>query len=416
MHIANLQETVYSMTAAPFPIYNRPVASAPRFVLLQSAFRPFFLLAGLQASVYILLWVAAWFFGLPLAMAPEPLLWHGHAMVFGFASAALAGFLLTAVPNWTGMPPVRGWRLGALVGLWLAARILAFWPGAIKAGIFALVDLAFWPFLAALVAPSILRRNAKRNGVFVVILSALFLADLGWHLEALGVADLGRAGLYGALGLFVLMVGIIGGRIVPAFTVNGMRAAGRPMQIDPRPLLDQAALIALAAALTAEFAAAPAAMQAGLFSVAALLHLRRFLLWQFWLTWRVPLIWSLHVGYGWLVIGIALKAAAILDLVPPAAALHALGAGCVGMMVLAVMTRASLGHSGRPLVAPVSAVAAYILVGLGALGRVIGAFDLGAATFWFTAASGFLWAGGFLVFVIGYLPILVRPRADGRPG
>jgi len=320
------------------------------------------------------------------------------------------------VPNWTETPPVRGWRLGILAGLWLAARILALWPGAIEAGLFTPVDLAFWPLLASLVGPGILRRNAKRNGIFVVILAALFLADLGWHLEVLGVAEFGHAGLYGALGLFTLMVAIIGGRIVPAFTVNGMRAAGRPMQIAPRPWLDCCALITLAVGLIAELAAAPAGLQATLFAIAALLHLRRFMLWEFWRTWRVPLIWSLHLGYAWLVAGIALKALAALDLIPHEVAPHALGAGCVGMMVLAVMTRASLGHSGRPLVAPASAVAAYGLVGLGAAGRVAAAFDLGAMTYWLTAGAGILWAAGFLVFVIGYLPILVKPRADGRPG
>src|SRR5690606_28345180 len=184
----------------------------------------------------------------------------------GFASAALAGFLLTAVPNWTGMPPVRGWRLGMLAGLWIAARILALWPAAIETGVFTVVDLAFWPFLASLVAPSILRSNATRNGVFVVILTALFLTDLCWHLQALGIRDVGRTGLYGALGLFIVMIGIIGGRIVPAFTVNGMRVAGQRMEIIPRPWLDRAALIALAAGLIAEAVSIPAMLQAGLFA------------------------------------------------------------------------------------------------------------------------------------------------------
>ena len=406
------------MTATPFSVYDAAAARCPVFaLLLQGAFRPFFLLAGLQASAYIFLWVAAWLFGVSLEMRPDPLLWHGHAMIFGFASAAVAGFLLTAVPNWTGTQPVRGWRLGALVAIWLGARILALWPSAVESGIFSILDLAFWPLLAALVAPGILRRNAKRNGVFVIILAALFAADLAWHLEALGIAaDTGRPGLYGALGLFVMMVAIVGGRVVPAFTMNGMRAAGHPMQIGPRPLLDIAALAALAGGLVAETGGAPVILQVLLLTTAALLHLRRFLLWQFWHTWRIPLIWSLHMGYAWLVIGTALKAAAIAGLVPQAAALHAWGAGCVGMMVLAVMTRASLGHSGRPLVAPPSAVAAYTLVSLGALGRVLAAFDLGALTFWMTAVSGVLWAAGYLAFVVGYLPILTGPRADGRPG
>lgn len=405
------------MTAAPFPAYE--AARAPKAIplVLQAAFRPFFLFAGLQASASIVLWVAAWLFGMPLGMAPEPLLWHGHAMIFGFGSAALAGFLLTAVPNWTDTQPVSGWRLGGLAGLWLGARILAFWPTAIENGLFALVDLGFWPFLAALVAPSILRRNAKRNGVFVVILAALCAANLAWHVEALGlVADTGRSGLYGALGLFVMMIAIIGGRIVPAFTATGMRVAGRPLQIESRPLLDRAALITLAAGLIADMLDMHAIVSVLLLAAAALLHLRRFMRWQFWRTLRIPLIWSLHAGYAWLIIGIALKAAAIAGAVPQAAALHAWGAGCVGMMVLAVMTRASLGHSGRPLIAPPGAIVAYGLVLLGACGRVAAAFDLGPLTFWITAISGLLWAAGYLAFVITYFPVLTKPRADGRPG
>lgn len=405
------------MTAAPFPVYSATSMRRPASVLLQSAFRPFFLLAGLQASVYLLLWVAAWLFGMPLGMAPEPLLWHGHAMIFGFGSAALAGFLLTAVPNWTDTQPVQGWRLGTLTGLWLGARILALWPAAIENGLFTLFDLAFWPFLAALVAPSILRRNAMRNGVFVIILAALCAADLAWHLEALDLAvDTGRPGLYVALGLFVIMVAIIGGRIVPAFTTNGMRVAGRPLQIEPRPLLDRAALITLAAGLIADMLGLHPAVAALLLAAATVLHLRRFIHWQFWRTLRIPLIWSLHAGYAWLVIGIALKAAAIAGVVPQAAALHAWGAGCVGMMVLAVMTRASLGHSGRPLIAPRGAVVAYILVLLGACGRVAAAFDLGPVTFWITAISGLLWAAGYLAFVVTYFSVLTKPRLDGRSG
>lgn len=403
------------MTVDAFPILIRTASRAVPSIILQCAFRPFFLLAGLQASIYIPLWVAAWFFGMPLAMAPEPELWHGHAMVFGFASAALAGFLLTAVPNWTGTAPVRGWRLGGLVGIWLAARVLAFFPDAIEAGVFTLTELAFWPYLVVLVAPAILRRGAKRNGVFVVILGALFLADVGWHLEALGVGEFGHAGLYGALGVFTLVIAVIGGRIVPAFTVNGLRQVGRHIEVVPRPWLDRIALISLAASLIAELGEAPALLQAGLFASAALFHLRRFLLWKFWFTWRVPLIWSLHLGYAWLIAGIGLKAASALALIPEEVAIHALGAGCVGTMVLAVMTRVSLGHTGRSLVAPPSAVIAYTLVGWGALARVVAAFD-SDAFYWLAAASGVIWAAGFLVFVIGYFPILTRPRDDGRVG
>src|SRR3546814_407898 len=137
--------------------------------ILQGGFRLFFLLAGLQASGFLALWIAGWLFGLPIPAADNAVLWHGHALIFGFGTAALAGFLLTAVPSWTGLMPVRGWWLAALGLLWVAARLLAFWPAAINAGIYGLVDVAFWPALAFLVLPGIIRRNARRNGFFVEI-------------------------------------------------------------------------------------------------------------------------------------------------------------------------------------------------------------------------------------------------------
>lgn len=404
------------MTAIETPL--RPIARRRHPpVLLQGGFRIFFLLAGLQAAGFLGLWVAGWLFGLPVAMTPDPLLWHGHAMSFGFASAALAGFLLTAVPSWTGTSPVRGWRLGGLALLWVAARVLALWPAAVESGVFAAVDLAFWPALALLVGPGIVARNAKRNGVFVVILAALMAAAAAWHVEALGWADdIARRAVYAALGLFALMIAIIGGRIVPAFTIGGMRMAARAVQIEPRPGLDRLAIGALVLAFVAELLAASTMLQAVLFGSACLLHMRRFWRWQFWRTLAVPLVWSLHAGYAWLVVGLGLKAMGALGWAPDAAALHALGAGCLGAMILAVMTRASLGHTGRPLKAPASATIAYGLVSLGALARVVAAFDVGSATVPVLVVAGMAWTGGFLAFLFGYAGILCSPRVDGRIG
>lgn len=390
---------------------------SPWPVVLQYGFRPFFLLAALQAAIVIPIWMAVWLFDVRIELAPDPLLWHGHAMIFGFAPAALAGFLLTAVPNWTGQGPVRHMRLAILVGLWLAARILSLSPVAVTGGAFALADLSFWVALAAFVAPGILRRNAKRNGVFVVILAVLFTLNLVWQLEALGWRDTGgRWAIHAAIGLFTLLVAIIGGRIVPAFTIGGMRMAGRPVTIEPWVRLDIAAIATLALAVLADAAGANDTALAFLFAAAACVHLVRLARWQGWRSLAVPLVWSLHAGYAWLVVGLALKALAALAIVPVAAPLHALGAGCLGTMILAVMSRAALGHTGRVLEAPPSAVIAYALVTIGAAARVASVFMEGDAAFMLLIAGGVAWAGGFLAYAIGYGAILTGPRPDGRPG
>lgn len=385
--------------------------------VLQGGFRLFFLLAGLQASGFLALWIAGWLIGLPVLAAGNAVLWHGHALVFGFGSAALAGFLLTAVPSWTGSTPVRGWKLAALGLLWLAARLLALWPVAIESGVYGAADLAFWPTLAALVLPGIIRRNVRRNGFFVVILTAFAACDAIIQLDLAGrIYDWGQPALYAGLGLFVILIGIIGGRIVPAFTTGGLRMAGRPATLLPHPWLDRAALTAIILAFIAELADVAPHIQAELFLLAAALHGLRFVSWKFWLTWRIPLIWSLHAGYAWLVAGLLLKALAAADHVPEAAAIHALGAGCVGSMVLAVMTRAALGHTGRKLEAPVTARLAYLLVNAGALIRVVAALAPGADAWLLQLIAGIAWSMGFIVFVAGYAGILTGPRIDGRPG
>lgn len=396
---------------------GQPRLQARMPAILQGGFRLFFLLAGLQASGFLALWIAGWLFGLPIPAADNAVLWHGHALVFGFGTAALAGFLLTAVPSWTGLTPVRGWRLAALGLLWMAARLLAFWPAAINAGIYGLVDVAFWPALAFLVLPGIIRRNARRNGFFVVILATFAALDIVIHLDLAGRIDgLGQPALYAGLGLFVVLIGIIGGRIVPAFTTGGLRMAGCPVTLRPHPWLDRAALAAIVLAFGAELSGTGSQTQTELFLLAALLHGLRFIGWKFWLTRRIPLLWSLHAGYAWLVAGLILKALAAAGHVPQAAAIHALGAGCVGATVLAVMTRAALGHTGRKLEAPAAATIAYLLVNAGAVLRVLAALAPGADAWLLQLIAGVAWSTGFIVFVAGYAGILAGPRIDGRPG
>lgn len=390
--------------------------SGPRWpVLLQSGFRPFFLLAGLQASLVILLWTAGWTLGWNLPLGDNPILWHGHAMLFGFAAAALAGFLLTAVPNWTEAGPVRGLRLAALAGSWLTAQVLSLLPYPVP---FAAADVGFWLLLIAFITPGVLRRNARRNSIFVLILGALTGLNLLWHVALRqGWPDAAMLSLQAALGLFLLAIGVIGGRIIPAFTIGGLAQAGLRVALAPAPALGLAANIATAAAVAGMLAGLPALLQACTYLVAAALHGWRLTCWWRPEILRLPIIWSLHLGYLFLPLGFVLEAAGAIGLVPGAAGIHALGSGGVGLMILAVMTRASLGHTGRKMVPPTAATAAYLLVAAGALARVAAAafpgmeFSHGLLT-----ASGLLWSAGFAAFVAGYARILVFPRVDGRPG
>lgn len=381
--------------------------------VLNYGFRPFFALAAVEAVLGIPVWILAWLGHLPLPPSLAPSYWHAHEMLFGFAAAALAGFLLTAVPNWTGQGPIRGRTLLLLALAWLAGRVAMASAAYLPPTVVAVADLAFLPLLAAFQAPSILVRTARRNGIFVVILAALTLANLAVHLEALGVADTAARGLHLALGILVLAVTLVGGRIVPAFTQNGLKGQGIPCAIKPLPWLDLAAIATVGLTVLAEAAQAPAAVVGGLAGLASVAALARLMRWQGHRTWRWPLLWVLHLGMAWLAAGLALKALAALGLAPEAASLHALGAGAVGTMILAVMTRATLGHTGRPLVAVPGSAFAYIAVVLGALLRVLAAC-LPELQPWATVAAGLLWAGGFAGFLWLYGGMLVIARDDGR--
>jgi uncharacterized protein involved in response to NO len=392
------------------PVTGPALRINPAPAFFEGGFRPFFLMAGAYAAFSILAWV-------PLAhghylietVLPLPW-WHAHEMVFGFGAAALAGFLLTAVPNWIDSGPVRGPRLALLAALWVAGRAAA-WTA--PAPLFAALDLAFLPALAALIAPGIIVRSGRRNGVFVLLLAILWGANLATHLAALGVADSARWGLMLGIAVLLTAIGVIGGRIVPAFTIGGMRMAGRPLQIAPSPRLDLAAVLGVAATGLAEAAGAPLPLLAAVAGFAAVANAVRLVHWQGWRTLAVPLVWVLHVGYAWLVVGLGLKALGALDLVPATAAVHALTAGAIGTMVMAVMTRASLGHTGRVLQASRGTVVAYLLLTAGAVLRVAGPLVGGGLERELVGVSGLVWAAGWLAFVACYAPILLRPRAPG---
>ena len=385
-------------------------------MLLAFGFRPFFLLAGLAGALTPPVFLAAYTGLIDADFGGPVTYWHGHEMIFGFVVAAVAGFLFTALANWTGRAPVRGATLGALVGLWLAGRAAMALAGFLPALLVAVVDLALLPALGVLVLRELIRGRNRRNLPFPVLLMVLFAANLLFHLERLGIAETARPGLYLAVHVIALLIAIVGGRVVPAFTTAALRRAGRDACLRSPPWLERAAIAAVAAVAVAELADPGGAAAGALALAAALLLAARLSGWRGLATLDQPILWVLHLGYGWLAVGFALKAAADLGgCLPPSAALHALTAGAAGTMILGVMTRAALGHTGRSLATPPAIVVAYGLISVGAALRVAEPV-LAAPSVVILSASALIWAGGFAIFTVLYWPILTRPRVDGRPG
>lgn len=391
------------------------VRTVAQIAFLSYGFRPFFLAASCFAALTPLVWLLVYAGALTLPSPLPPPLWHGHEMLFGYAAAVLSGFLLTATPGWSGTAPVRGLPLGALALLWLAGR-LASWAGGMAPVVAAALDLAFLPALAIAIAPA-LQGAARRNLVFLPLLGAFFLANLAVHLDALDILPgLGSVALLGALDLFVLAIALVGGRIVPAFTANALKAKGEPGEVRAFSTIDRLAIAALIALLLADVAGL-ARLAGAIALLAAILHGLRMRGWAGTRTLDEPLLWVLHLGYAWLVAGLAWRA--LVDLggfLPATEGLHGLAIGAVGTMTLAVMSRAALGHTGRPLAASRPVTASYLLVGAAALARLAAPLAPGELHLWVLALSAMLWSLAFLAFVIAFAPVLTRPRIDGRPG
>jgi uncharacterized protein involved in response to NO len=395
-------------------------------VLFARGFRPFFLLAGVYAVLSVGAWVLlirGWA-ALPTGFSPP--FWHGHEMLFGYAAAAMAGFLLTAVPNWTGTRPLQGRPLGGLVALWLAGRI-AVWAGAALPPVWvAAVDLAFLPVLALLMARVLWPARKPKNFAFVALLALLFVANLHGYVPLLGERE--DAGLVLAVDVMVLLIVIVGGRITPSFTSGALRQRDGAPPVTTYPWLERLAILSTLGVVMADLFALPAAAVGALALLAGGANAARLLGYRTRHTLRQPIVWSLHLGYAWAVLGLLLKGLAAFSVaefsrqafagvtIPATAALHALTVGAIGTMTLAVMSRAALGHTGRPLVAPAPVVWAYGLITLAALVRVFTPIFLPALYLEAIVGSGALWVAAFALYLAAYTPILIRPRADGQPG
>jgi uncharacterized protein involved in response to NO len=374
-------------------------------------FRPFFLAAGIYAVALMVLWVGALRGNLGLGDL-SPLVWHGHEMVFGFTVAVIAGFLLTAVQNWTGIRTPSGAPLAALFLLWLAGRVAFLVPG-LPYPVVAAIDLAFLPVLGVVLARPILKARQLHNYPFPLMLLAMTAANFLVHGEVLGLTPgTARTGLHLSVYVVIMMIVVMGGRVIPSFTDNKLRTRARRWPWVERPL-PWVTLVALAAALFAPESPFTALLAAA----AALLHGMRVAGWYTPKYWGVPLLWVLHLGYAWIPIGFALLALSAWGVAGTAgSALHAFTAGAIGVLTLGMMARVALGHTGRQLEPAALMTLAFIEINLAVLVRVAVPLMYEEAYVATMTASGLFWIIGFGLFAVIYAPVLLRPRVDGRPG
>ncbi len=387
------------------------------WTLFGYGFRPFFLLATLYAPTAVGAWLLVLMGVLPdPAYMGGPLL-HSHEMVFGFALAGVLGFLTTALPNFARATPLTGRPLAVLAAVWLVGRLALWTADWLPSLLVAAADLALVPLALALLLRSLPRHPNRSMFLFPALFAVFAAANALTHAEALGwTADTGVVGVTLGINVIALLVAIIGGRIIPSFTANALRAAGSPLLPRSFRALDASAIGATAAMALAMLAVGDGPVVGAVALLAGLANAARLSFWRGGQTVRTPILFVLHVGYGWLAAAQLLRAAAeFSEIVPASAALHALTVGCFGTMMLAVMSRAALGHTGRAIRAHPLTVAAYVLVSAAALLRFAAALlpDLQAALLTAAAAS---WIAAFALFLAIYAPILLSPRADGKPG
>ena len=379
--------------------------------LFSAGFRPFFLLASVWSAIAVPAWLCAYAGEVVLPSALAPTLWHVHEMIFGFAFTTIAGFLLTAIPNWTGRLPLKGAPLALLAGLWLAGRIAVLVSGTTGPVAAAIVDLAFPAAFIAVIARELIAGRNWRNLPMLAALSLLMSGSALVHLEAIGYAATAPLGNRLGVATVLMLIALVGGRIVPSFTRNWLAKArpGGPLPAQAGRL-DMAALLVTVAGLGA-WVAAPQSIAAPWLELAAGVAVGvRLSRWCGLATLREPMVFILHLGYGWLGLGLLLLGAnGLYPLLPATAALHALTAGAIGTMTLAVMTRATLGHSGRPLAAGRGTLAIFSLVSLAAVLRLLAPLA-GAQALVLTWAAGAAWSSAFGLFAVLYAGALVHAR------
>lgn len=372
------------------------------------AFRPLFAFFALYGLLIIPYWVLAWTGRLPLPfITANPMLWHGHEMLFGFSSAAIAGFLLTAVASWTKRPPISHCSLLLLCALWLLARIIWCLPNPAALPIAAALDIGFDILLLALFTRELIAADNRRNLKIAAVLLLYTAVNAGMYFALFtGVSDPAQW-LRAAMYLVIFLINIIGGRVIPMFTGNWLRQ-NLPACKQPT-LFNRFDLVVVGITALFMLTALAALPMAGVLGIAAgLAQILRLLRWRGWNTTREPLLWSLHLGYAWLGVGLLLNGVALLGVIPASAGIHALTVGTISGLILAMSSRAALGHTDRALTSHPLLTSAFVLINIAALTRVFAALFPGVTALLFVSAVA--WFVAFAAYSIRYFPILLFPN------
>jgi uncharacterized protein involved in response to NO len=380
--------------------------------LFSYGFRPFFLLGSIYAGLAILVWLPLFYGEITLSSVLAPRDWHVHEMLFGYLPAVITGFLFTAIPNWTGRLPIRGKPLMGLVAVWLAGRVCVTFSA--HSGWLAamLVDASFLLLVASAASREILAGSNWRNMKVVILLSLLLVANAAFHLEAHfeGTAEVSiRLGI----AVIVLLIALIGGRIVPSFTRNWLVRENPGRLPAPFGRFDIVAIAVGALALLSWIVSPAGILSAGILAVAGLLHLVRLARWAGDRTTREPLLLILHIGYAFVPFGFLLNAAAALGQFPTSGGIHAWMAGAAGVMTLAVMSRATLGHTGQQLTASLVTQAIYAAVVLAAISRICAVLEP-AYSMSLLHIAAFSWAAAFFAFALAFGPVLIGSHKQAR--
>lgn len=383
--------------------------------MLALGFRPFYLAAAGFAVLAVPVWLLMYTGILPPLAGLAGVAWHIHEMLFGFATAVIAGFLLTAVRNWTGQPTPTGAVLGALVLLWIAGRVLLV-TGPVPLA--AVIDVAFLPALGLAILVPIWRSRNSRNYKVLGIIGMLAILNAAFHLAYLEVISGGWlvSAYVTALDVVAILIAVMAGRVIPAFTANALPGAN-PRSLRLVEVIALGALIAIAIMdLAGPRWRFSSEVFVSLLAVAAVAHTIRLGLWSPMRTRGNPLLFMLPLAYAWLPAYLVLRVAVEIGLAPQAAATHALTIGAMASLMVAMMMRSALGHSGRVLKANIPEITAFVLIQLAALVRVAAAAVIPAWNVHAALCSGLLWTLGFTVFFVAYWPVLTQPRIDGKPG
>ncbi len=386
--------------------------------LLRLGFRPFFLSGAIFSFIAIIVWLLMYKGTVILSPLGGGYWWHIHEMTFGFGCAIIAGFLLTAVQNWTGVRGAQGSTLLVLFLLWLAGRIVVLAPNLLGETLTTLVDLSFLPAVAFVLAKPIVAIKQYRNLFFVPLLLLFTIANLEMHL-AIYYPDtfIITYAAYAGVMLVTFLMSVMAGRVTPMFTANGTKT----QKATPLPWLDKVTNGSLAIAMFYLLLQPVIGFSDGFFGIlliiAGIFQTMRWLRWRPWITLGVPLLWSIHVAIKFIAFGlIILGVSYLITEIPSNHIWHLLTVGGMGGLILAMISRVSLGHTGRPLSPPKAMTFAYILITLAALVRTFGPWALPEKTLVFIDISGTFWLLAFGIFVVTYAPMLMSARKDGRPG